>query len=762
MKRVLAGIAAAAAAALLLAGATLGVLVARNIPDLSFPKVPGLRARVTVAFDDRGVATITAGDASDAYRAQGYLTARERLFQMELQRRLAGGELAEIFGRVALPSDRLHRIYGFSRVAEAAVPLLPADERADVAALTDGINAFIDSHRGRWGLEFTLLRLTPRRYTPADALRVLLMMCEELSSTWKKEIAAERLLSRPASVRRFLTSSFTADDLVLVPDAGKPELPSVPNQDDAAAASALSALGFRAAGDPDEVPGSNSWAVSGALTKSGRPILANDPHLGISAPGIWLPMRFVIGGHLVEGVTLPGLPGVTLGRNESVAWAFTNLYSDVEDVYRETIVDGRARRGAEWERVAEREETIPVRGSAAERLVVRSTSHGPLVTGNLALKWVALDPANLRLPSSSVMRAGDPAGVERALDGFLAPGQNVVWADAAGNIGWRATGLVPVRRPGTDGSIPYDGSDARNDWRGFVPQDEMPRLVNPGEGFLATANQRVAGTSWPHVLGTDWPSPARARRITTLLKEAARTGRKLDRAAVEALQLDTASPVLAATMEALAPLLPPDWGARFRGWDGRAEAASSRFLVARAFRRKLGERTLKAWRVAPDFGLAEYRVLDLARADDAAFRGAGLGPKAAFVRGAWADALADLEAKNGKDASRYRWGEANRLAVRHPLGRVPGLSWLFDPPSFPQQGATGVVRVASQTFGQSMRFIVDWGAPDKATLVIPFGVSGHVGSRHRLDQLPFWRDGDPSGSATRLARPVRETAGFNP
>ncbi|HEX7528838.1 MAG TPA: penicillin acylase family protein, partial [Thermoanaerobaculia bacterium] len=668
-----------------------------------------------------------------------------------------------IFGRAALPSDRLHRIYGFSRVAEAAVPLLPPDERADVEALTDGINAFIDTHPRRWGLEFTFLRLTPRRYTPADALRVLLMMCEELSSTWRKEIAAERLFSRPSSVRRFLTSGFTADDLVLVPDAEKPELPPVPELGDAAPLSSpLSALGFRAAGDPDEIPGSNSWAVSGALTKSGKPILANDPHLGMSAPGIWLPMRFVIGGHLVEGVTLPGLPGVTLGRNERVAWAFTNLYSDVEDLYRETIVDGRAKRGAEWEKVALRDETISVRGAAPERLVVRSTSHGPLVTGTLALKWVALDPANLRLPSSNVMRAGDPQSVEKALDEFSAPGQNVVWADAAGNIGWRATGLVPIRRPGTDGSVPYDGSDALNDWRGFVPRDEMPRVVNPKEGFLATANQRVAGTSWPHVLGTDWPSPARARRIATLLEGAGRAGRKLDRAAAEAVQLDTASPVLAATMEALVPLLPPDFRERFRGWDGRAEAASSRFLVARAFRRKFGERALKAWRVASTFGLAEYRVLDLARADDAAFRGAGLGTKAAFVKGAWDEALADLEAKNGKDVSRYRWGDANRLAVRHPLGRVPGLSWIFDPPSFPQQGATGVVRVASPAFGQSMRFIVDWGAPDEATLVIPFGVSGHTGSPHRLDQLPFWRDGDPSGVATRLSRPARETAGFVP
>jgi penicillin amidase len=759
MKRALAGIAAVAAALALLAGATLGILVYRNLPGLSFPKIPGLRAKVSVAFDDRGVATVTAADASDAYRVQGYLTARERLFQMELQRRAAGGELAEIFGSVALPSDRLHRTYGFSGVAASAVPLLPANERADVEALTDGINAFVDAHSGTWGLEFALLRLAPRRYTPADSLRVLLLMYEDLSTTWHRKVAVEALLKVPVSVRRFLTSPFTLDDVVLVPDATRPELPRIPGLD---AAAPVAALGLASPLEPEDVAGSNNWVVSGALTKSGKPILANDPHLGLNMPGIWLPMRFLIGGHLVEGVTLPGLPGVTLGRNERLAWGFTNLSADVQDLYRETIVAGRAKRGDAWEKIREREEMISLRGARPERLVVRETTHGPLVSGDLALRWVALDPSNLRLPSTNVMQASDPDAVARALDGFLGPAQNVVTAGADGTIGWRATGLIPVRRAGTDGSVPYDGSDPLNDWSGFVPQAEMPRVVNPSEGFLATANQRVAGTSWPHELGSDWPSPARARRIATLLGGAARAGRKLDRAAIEAVQLDTASPVLAATMEAFTAILPADFGGRFRSWDGRAEASSSNFLVARVFRRKLAERALEAWHVAPAFGLGEYRILDLARADDAAFRGAGLGAKAPFVKSAWGDALAELEAKNGRDEARWSWGETNRLAVHHPLGRVPGLSWLFDPPSFPQRGASGVVRVASPAFGQSMRFIVDWGAPDETTLVIPFGVSGHVGSPHRLDQLPFWRDGDPSGAATHLSRPARETAGFVP
>lgn len=759
MRRAVSILAATVCAAATLGGAGLGFLVWRNLPDLSFPAIHGLRARTSVAFDDRGVATVTAADIGDALRAQGYLTARDRLFQLELQRRAAAGELAELFGRAALPSDRLHRIYGFSRVAAAAVPLLPANERADVEALTEGINAFIDTHSGKWGLEFALLRITPRRFTAADALRVLLLMSEDLSTSWHRKLAVAGLLKRPASVRTFLTSPFTLDDVVLVPDATRPELPPIPGLDAAASAAAL---GLAARAGADDIPGSNNWVVSGALTKSGKPVLANDPHLGLNMPGIWLPMRFLIGGHLVEGVTLPGLPGVTLGRNERVAWGFTNLSSDVQDLYRETIVDGRAKRGSSWEAVRAREETIPVRGGPPERLVVRETSHGPIVTGNFALRWVALDPANLRLPSTSVMQATDPDAFGRALDGFLGPSQNVVTAGADGAIGWRATGLMPIRRPGTDGSVPYDGSDPLNDWRGFVPQSEMPRLVNPPEGFITTANQRVAGTSWPYELTSDWPSPARARRIATLLGAAKREGRKLDRTAIEAIQLDTASPVLAATMEAAAPFLPAEAAARFRGWDGRADAASASFLIARVFRRKLAERVLAAWHVSPDVGLGEYRVLDLVRADDAALARAGLGSKTALVRGAFDSALAEIEARVGNEPSRWHWGETNRLAVRHPLGRVPGLSWLFDPPSFPQSGASGVVRVASGAFGQSMRFIVDWGVPEETTLVIPFGASGHVASPHRFDQLPFWRDGDASGASTRLARPARETAAFTP
>ncbi len=740
-------VAAVSLLAVLGAAGVLLFLIRRNLPDLSSARLPGLTARVAVAFDDRGVATVTAATWRDALRAQGWLTARERLFQIEMQRRFARGELSELFGRSLLASDRLHRTYGFARVAEEAVRRMPEGERLDLEALADGINAWTAEHAGRLGLEFALLGLSPRRFTAADAAAIHLMMAEDLSTSWRRDVALEKLARVAPAARAFVTDTVSKDDVLIVPDAAPHVFPPLPGAGEAPPG--LPAAAPR----EEETRGSNAWAVSGDRTASGKPLLASDPHLFHSMPGIWLPMRFVVLGRLVEGVTLPGLPGVVIGRNDRLAWGMTTLRTDVQDLYRETIVNGRARRGDAWERVEERTETIAVRGGKPETVVVRATSHGPLVAGSLALKWVALDPALLRIPVVPVMTSADPEAFDRALDGFPFPAHNVVWADVRGPIGWHAAGLVPIRRAGTDGSVPYDGADPRNDWAGYVPPAAMPRVASPAGGAVVTANQRDVGTLFPHVVTTDWPSTQRARRITDLLDEAARTGRRLDRAAAEAIQLDEVSPGLRDTMAAAAPELPEPWAARFARWDGRAEASSAAFLAARTFRRKLVERALSAWRVPPEAGLPEPRILDLVRASDADLARAGLGGRRALVRGAWDAAVKDLSARWGDDPARWSWGEANRLSVRHPLGRVPGLGWLFDPPSFPQSGGPGTPRVATAGEGQSMRFVVDWGRPDEATLVVPFGVSGHVGSPHRTDQLAAWRQGDPDGSRTRLARP---------
>jgi penicillin amidase len=395
---------------------------------------------------------------------------------------------------------------------------------------------------------------------------------------------------------------------------------------------------------------------------------------------------------------------------------------------------------------------------------VRTTSHGPLVTRDLALTWTALDPRNLRLPVVEIMLATTPADFDRDLDGFLGPAQNVVWASAGGDIGWRATGQIPLRRPGTDGSVPYDGSDPENDWRGFLPQAAMPRVVNPSSGYLVTANQRVIGTSFPVPVSTHFWSSVRARRIRDLIEAAKREGRKLDRSAMESIQLDVVSEPMRKLAAAFAPYLPPDLAKLFAGWDGRADAGKPHFLIARTLRDRLSDRTLRVWKVRGDkIRLAEERVLDVALADRTAWRRAGLGDKATAMRLVVEETLREIAGKQGLDRGAWTWGASNRLSARHPLGFVPGLSRIFDGPRVPMPGASGVPRVHTPVFAQSMRFVLDWGDPDAATLVVPFGVSGHVGSKHRLDQFRYWTDGDPSGAATRLALPaVGKSLVFNP
>lgn len=753
MRRLARRLLAALAAAVVLAGLGLFLLVRINVPGREGGRIDGLGADATVEIDDRGVATIRAATVDDALRAQGWATARERMFQLELLRRTANGRLAELFGKAALPMDRKHRTWGFGRVAEAAVPLLPAQERADLEAFAAGVNAYLASHRGRLGVELALLRKAPEPWRPADSVAVLLLMYEQLTNDVEAQAGAEKLAALPPSVVAFLTPRATADDVVLVPDAAPVGLPPLPVVE-AGAPRELPKAARLETPDEDGVPGSNAFAISGTLTKSGAAILAGDPHLGLEMPGIWLPMRFAIGARTAEGVALPGLPALTIGRTDLVAWSFTNLESDVQDLFRERIEGGRARRGAGSEAVVERTETIRVRGGKDETLVVRSTSNGPLLDGDLALRWTALDPGSLRVPNAGFLRAADEAAFLANFDAFTGPPQNVVWASASGAIGWRPAGLLPIRRAGTDGTAPYDGTDPANAWQGFIPMAELPRVTDPPDGIVVTANQRTIGTSFGRFVSADWGHPGRARRIRELLLERKAAGARMTRDDAEGIQLDVRSETMRRTAAAMRAALPADLAKALDGWDGTADAESPRYLVARALRRAAREKALKAWGAPPvRWGLEGDNWNELLEAGDAAFRAAGLGPKDAFLKGAADDAVAALEERWGKDRAKWRWGDANRLAARHPLGLLPGLSWLFDPPRPRQAGAPGTPRAASPTFGQSLRLVVDWGAPDETTLVVTFGASGHLGSPHRLDQLRYWSAGDPGGRATRLARP---------
>lgn len=722
-------------ALLLAAAGYVGWSIQRQLPDQAAPPIPGLGAAVQVTFDARGVPTLRAATLLDAVRVQGYLAARERLFQMELLRRSADGTLAEAVGAAALPLDRRRRTFGFRQVAEAAVPLLPAAEREAAEAYAAGVNAYIGARPGRWGVEFKLLGLVPAPWTAADSLKVLLLMQEDLSTSWREELQGALLQALPAERRALLLPRSTEDDVLLVPDAVPAPAPPTRLLGGTERRAALEALADPAFRQPlAGVAGSNNWVVAGTRSASGRPMLANDPHLGLTAPGTWYPLRIEWQGRFVQGVSIPGGPGVVIGQNDRLAWGFTNLMTDVQDLY--------------WEApVGERLESIPVKGRAPERLRVPFGKHGPQLRPGLSLQWTALDPARLRNPLLAVNAARDWAEFNAALDGFPGPAQNAVYADRDGHIGWRATGLIPRRRPGDDGSLPKDGRDPGNDWQGFVAQAEMPRILDPAAGFLATANQRVIGTSFPHPVATDWASPVRARRIVEVLSGA----RGWTLADMDGLQRDTRSPLFRDFREAALPLVPADLRAELAAWDGRASADSRAFArlsaLWREWRRTAGERLM------PGAGLDAEALrwadrdsvpLALLRADQAAWTRLGLGDRGQ----AFEQSL--RRAAEGPDWNQA-WGRVNRLGIPHPIGRAGGiLGWLFNPPAADQEGAARCVRVAGADFGQSLRFLVDWGRPEETRLVLPLGASGHLGSRHRHDQQRDWLGGDPEGRRTRL------------
>jgi penicillin amidase len=734
--------------------------VERQVPDFEDRVLPGLSAAVTVHFDGRGVATVQAPTLLEAVRVQGYLTARERLFQMELERRAADGELASFAGPSALPLDRIHRTYGFRQVAEAAVPLLPQEERSYLEALAAGVNTFISTHEERWGIEFRLLGIRPKPWTPADSLKVLLLMHEDLSSTWKSELQAEQVAGLPKATRDFLLPVVVEGDRPLVPDAPgtRPSteayfnvlMPAPQPKTRPSRRAALTELPFAlplgtALGWRAEDVGSNNWVVGSNRAANKRPLLANDPHLGLQAPGIWLPMRLEFQGGYVQGVSLPGLPGIVIGQNERVAWGFTNLGSDVQDLYKEAPISTRTER-------------IEVKGQAPEDLVIATGAHGPQLREGYSLAWTALDPKNVRFPIA-IDRAKDWASFNAALDDMQGPAQNVVYADRDGHIGWRATGVLPLRAAGDDGSVPKDGSNAALNWKGLWPSAQMPRVLDPAEGFIATANQRVIGTSFPVTVATQWASTSRVRRITEQLSRA----KELDRAALEALQRDEISVAMREQMAAWMPFLPAAWKSRFEAWDGAASVDSDRFPMAQALSRELRKALLTRLLKGTGLEPSEFRwdnrdamLLAALKAKPEAWKESGLGDKD--------EILASVIAETEKSLKSEPWGEQNRLAIRHPLGRGGAfLSWLFDPPSVPQNGSRSSVRVTAPEFGQSMRMLVDWSDPESTTLVVPLGVSGHLHSPHRLDQQETWVKGDPEGVRTRLAQtPVGKSITFRP
>lgn len=766
----------------------------------------GLHERVTVRRDERGIPYIEAATDTDLYFAQGYVVASDRLWQMDLSRRTARGELSEIFGNAALAQDKIHRTYNFAGVAEAEVARLPATERARLEAYAQGVNAYIASLDARsLPPEFQILQYRPRPWTPADSALIVKLFFEVLTDRWQLDIMRAALDALPAEKRAALLVETSPLDVLVVgtDNAGKKASTAQPRPHISTATS-LAAL--RALSEQEEIQrialerlgltgidrlASNNWVVSGKRTASGKPLLANDPHLPSSAPSIWYMMNLSAPGMRVAGVTAPGLPGIVIGHNAYIAWGYTNVGPDISDLYIEKFDKENPRRyltPTGWREASVRREEIRVRKSFTSTeteivpLEVTETRHGPIVfekdSVRYALRWTALDPQLQNLAGFTALnRARNWKEFREALSNYTSPMQNMVYADVDGHIGYYAAGRVPVRKSG-DGSKPYDGATDAGEWTGYIPFDQLPHLFDPPSGLIVTANQRVVGNSYTHFLTHHWAAPYRARRIFELLKDK----RNLTAEDMRAVQGDTYSISAALTAREivkagreLATAAGGDdkWRETVKlldGWNGRMESDSRAALfsaaIRSAFRRRIFEAALGA-ELAKDYswGNSDTLIDRLLTERDPAWLPKEFKSYAELLRACEADAREQIGKRLGADESLWTWGRYTQVSFPHPLAIAPLIGLQFTIPSFPQNGASGNTPTVNVGRSVSMRFIADTSDWDKTQHSITLGESGVPSSPHWKDQLADWRAVTPRPfpfTDAAIARATKETLVLEP
>ena len=765
-------------------------------------RLAGLKGVVSVRRDERGIPYIEAADEMDLYFAQGYVTASDRLWQMDLMRRTARGELSEIFGRPTLEDDKRRRSYGFAQVAEASAAQADPRSRAVMEAYARGVNAYIDSLDDKsLPLEFQILGFRPRHWTTADSSAVGKNFAEALSTTWMLDVARALFADLPADKAAALFPETSPLDLPVVgsdkadrksapPARTRSALPPATHAAElldelASAQETLERTRARVGLHAEELAASNNWVVGGKRTATGKPLLANDPHLAPTAPSIWYMVHLSAPGLRVAGVTAAGAPGVIIGHNERIAWGLTNLGPDVQDVYREKFDPANPRRymtPAGWRDAEVRREEIKVRKSpaSAETEVVTHevpvTRHGPVVLQRggdaYALRWTALSPTATEFTAFyKLNRARNWKEFQEALKDYGGATQNFVYADVDGHIGYYGAGQIPIRSSG-DGSLPYDGSKDEGEWKGFIPFAELPHLYDPPSGIIVTANNRVVGTSYPHFLTHAWAPPTRARRIYDLLA----AKQKLTADDFRAVQGDAytisgatfAREVAKVARAAGLDAKDEKWRATiqlFESWDGQLtpEARAPRLAteMAAVFRRHIMVGALGAERAR------EYRWPTSANLFDRLIqeRPAEWLPKefktyADLLDAAHKETRDSLAKSLGADETKWTWGARLPVSFSHPLASMPNVGAPFKVAPFPQRGGGGAFAAPNVGAGVSMRLIADASDWDKTQQGIALGISGDPRSPHWQDQLSDWRASTPrafpftAAAVARAARPV--------
>lgn len=741
------------------------VPVFSQVPQNSID-LPGVKAAVTVRKDARGIPHIEAKDDADLYFIQGYVTAADRLWQMDILRRRARGETAEIFGRAALEDDKIWRRYGFAAIAEENLRYISPELRGALERYAAGVNAYIATLTPETlPAEFRILQYRPREWRPSDTIVIGKILAEALSTTWYQDLqrAAVQTALSPEKFKD-VTNQVTPYDVVLFgKDASEPGRAARSLVTDRISDGTLSSTGkIMAIRDrslaeiglfAEDLAASNNWVVSGKLTADGKPLLANDPHLAATAPGIWYMAHLSTPTARVAGVTFPGVPGIVLGHNDYFAWGATNVGPDVQDLYLESFnADGKYKTPAGWESPVVKKEEIKVRLNPLKpdvetvTLDVTETRNGVIHVEEgqkrYALKWTARDPKNSDLEAFvSINRGKNWEDFKSALSKYGGATQNFVYADANGNIGWYAAGRIPIRRTGS-GEVPYDGGSGDGDWVGFIPFDELPHLYNPPEGLIVTANQRIVGTGYKYPqISRDAAPPWRARRIYDRLRNSARI--TMDN--VRDVQYDIFNqPFAALAKDILASnAASPQTVALLKDWDGMMRADSAAAVLVNEIRGCIANKMADVNKPVPVAAVRERILYWAVHEKSPRWLPSGFGGYDELIKSCDESSRAALSdpKRFGPDQANWRWDAVFRPRFMHPLAAAPliGGQFLVEP-----KGVNGSGQTPNVGTYVSMRHISSPGNWDATRLVIPLGESGDPKSEHFRDQFESWNTGTPS------------------
>ncbi|HZR27049.1 MAG TPA: penicillin acylase family protein [Vicinamibacterales bacterium] len=776
----------------LIALAAVYVLVRRSLPEYNATEqVAGITADVDIVRDRSAIPHIFAKTKKDALFGLGYVHAQDRLWQMEFQRRIGFGRLSEIVGPATIPQDRFLRTVGFGRAAVSAWEHLPAPVQQDINAYVAGVNAFISTHHGTaLPPEFTLLRFEPQPWTGSDVIAWVKMMAWDLSANYSFELLRNDLVAKVGMERmQQLMPLYPKGGLSILDRAGEAGEAGTAGKNSVASAHQpyLPHQPYLAAGREffstfQDGIGSNNWVVDGSMTASGKPMLANDPHLGTRIPSTWYLAHMSAPDFDVIGGTLPGAPTVVLGRNRRIAWGMTNVAADVEDLYREHIdASGRTVefRGAQ-EPITVIPETIVVKGAPPIQLNVRVTRHGPLVSDAinaneaeskkdvkspplepLAFRWTALDPEDSTVIAIlKLNEASNWNDFTDALKYFVVPSQNLVYADVDGHIGYYAPAHIPIRASG-DGTLPADGWTGDAEWTGWVPFEDLPHLYDPPDHLIVTANHRPAPEDYKYNLGFEWYTPHRAQRIVDLLKGRSNlTPDDFAKVQGDTLSLH-AKELLPLLLQHVHPDNTPDQQAVdiVKPWDYDTKGDSAAAAIYEAWFYQLGpaivgddlgpivgnEYNLKTTFMAR-FVAHAIATNDTAWCDDKTTAHEETCDEA--VTRALHEAVVDLTRRMGGDMKKWRWDAIHRAIFPHQgLDAVAALRPLVSR-SMPNGGDWSTVDVGTVAFDQKYeqhlipgyREIIDLSPANDSRFLDAVGQSGHWLSPHYDDFLADWRN----------------------